>query len=429
MPSALEEYRRTYGARLRAELSGVPPQTYNSALAQNDPRFRSPMTEDQATPGDGTYVPPQDPVEPMEPGGTADPTGGQDMGGPMGQDSALDSSQQPKNGGGYTFRDMYKDAPNKVKEAQVDKLEEALKRGNETIDSAYDELERQLGTRPDKKKLSRQEKGMLLMEFGLNVLANNKKGFGAIGMAGGKALANYNEMATGPQKDYDQTKAAVDVARAKSKVKLAEGSALENLKQPASVGSRLPGRFTGDDGFVYFYDENGQVQQAKDAAGKPIKASQQDSAMRPNDFDVKRKAYLEVFGVDPKTGQPLTGLARVRVEQDAVEFAADRGTTIDDLDLDILAERSADEEMKADAYRDLTSEQREAKRSEIATSRRLRLKRPVRSYLEPNEPKRGRPDIKARKFSSIQEAREAFKRGEIKAGDLIEVNGVVDTVE
>jgi hypothetical protein len=61
--------------------------------------------------------------------------------------------------------------------------------------------------------------------------------------------------------------------------------------------------------------------------------------------------------------------------------------------------------------------------------RRGGLKRPTRSYLEPNEPSRLGPRKPVRKFSSEQEAREAYRRGEIRTGDRINVNGVEDVVE
>lgn len=440
--SALEEYSRNYGAKLRSALGGGPTpggfaqsEENKAFVDQNDPQFRQPNQGPQ--PGAGPYIPPQDPVVPMEPGGSADPGGGQDMGGPISMGSELegDPEQPPASaleGGkqkGFGFRDAWKQAPEQARQKELTKLEQSLKQANQTIDDAYDDLERQMGTKPEKKKkLSREEKGMLLMEFGLNVLANNKKGFGAIGEAGGKALKSYNQMSQGPYKEYEETRGAIAGARAGSKVKVAEASALESLKSPKGEGSRLPGRFTGDDGFVYFYDENGQAKKAVGEDGKPIKANQNESQVRPSDFETKRKSYLEVYGFDVN-GKPLEGLAKREAEQDAIEFAGDRGSTIDDLDLDILAETSADKEMGADAYRDLTPDQREAQRAKIAAARRGRLKKPIRSRLQPSaEPGRGRP-TGTRKFASEADAKAAFQRGEISVGDTITVNGVTGPVE
>jgi hypothetical protein len=447
--SALEEYGRNYGAKLRAALNGQPlgsalvadpnaaPGQPNGPPDMGDgPMSRMPQQGQQK--GQGAYIPPEDPVVPMEPGGTADPGGGQDMGGPMDSAMAQDQGGTGEPGsamekkGGYSFRQMWKDAPEKVKEKELTKLEQSLKQGNQTIDDAYADLEKQLGTRPDKHKLTRQEKGMLLMEFGLNVLANNKKGIGAIGAAGGQALKGYSELSTGPQKDYDATLGAVRGAKARDKVDLAKQSALEGVKVSKEQAMRLPGRFTGEDGTVYFYDEMGEVKQALDEKGKPIKGEMDKGGEGGRGFESESKynKYMEIYGVDPNTGEPLTGLALQKAKQDALDFANDRGASIDDLDLDILAETSADKEMGADAYRDLTPEQRELRRNQIADARRKRLRRPVRSALEPRgEPRRGPPSGGKRRFASEADAKAAFQRGDIQVGDVIIVNGVEGPVE
>jgi hypothetical protein len=450
MPSALEEYSRNYGAKLRAALGGgiqsslvedpkaAPGQPNGRPQMGDSPLARMPPN-DEGT-GEGAYIPPEDPVVPMEPGGSADPEGGQDMGGPMSSPLAQGGSNEPGSAmetkkGGYTFRKMYGEAPEPVKTQQVDKLEEALKKGNETIDSAYDELVKQLGAAPEKnKKLSRQEKGMLLMEFGLNVLANNKKGFGGIGAAGGQALKSYNDMSTGPRKDYDATRGAIEGARARDKTKLATESALAGIKAREPAAGKLPGRFTGDDGNVYFYDQDGKVQPALDEAGKPIKAAAKDrlgEGGKEFESDAKYKRYMEIYGTDPRTGQPLEGLALQKVKQDALDFSNDRGRTLDDLDLDLEASKSADDFIRsqADLFRDMTPDQVNEYRNKLVKERRGGLKRPTRSYLEPNEPSRLGPRKPVRKFTSEQEAREAYRRGEIRTGDRINVNGVEDVVE
>lgn len=440
--SALEEYSRTYGEKLRSALTGGgispgsalaedPSAPRGSPNGQPDLGDMNPMADaarrresSALESGRGPYVPEQDPIVPREPGGTNDPEGGDDMGGPMAQQSALGGE------GGYSFRKMWKDAPAAAKAKEVDKLEQSLKRGNQTIDQAYDDLEKQLGTQPEKKrKLSREEKGMLLMEFGLNVLANNKKGLGAIGEAGGKALKGYRELSEGPYEDYQRTKGAVAGARAQSKVKLAEASALESIKQPKEMAGKLPGKFVGDDGYVYFYDEDGKAKKALDEQGKPIKGQASEgggSAGRSFESDSKYNRYMEIYGVDPRTGEPLTGLALQQVKQDALDFANDRGNSIDDLDLDIQAERSADDYMKTNSmlYERMTASQLETERNRIADARRKRLKRPTRSRLQPGggEPTRGRPGA-MRSFATEADAQAAVDRGEIQRGDTIRIGG------
>lgn len=441
MPSKLlEDYSRNYGSKLASALNGGSLVSALAPIPENEPTGEGVDTSDVYMPmGEpGTNDPDPNHRSPRSPGwentysqlDAGGGTDGSDYEEPM--DPGMSSQIEPPEEGGLSFRKAFKEAPESVQKQQMSKLEETLKRGNQTIDSAYDDLVKQLGAPPDKnRKLSRKEKGMLLMEFGLKMLANSKKGLAtAAGEAGSQTLNSYQDMKEGPVQQYNQSRSLIEAARASDKTKLATQSAIEGIKDRGSSASRLPGRFTGEDGNVYFYDEEGQIQQATDASGKPIKASKNDSGIRPNDFEVKRNAYMEVFGKDPNTGEKLTGLSLQRAMRDAVEFAGDRGSTLDDLDLDIQAERSADEEMKADAYRDMTPEQREAKRNEIAGSRRSRLRRPTRSYTPGTpEPRRGPPSAIVRKFATEADARAAFRRGEIKVGDTISVNGTTGPVE
>lgn len=434
-PSMLQDYMSTYGQKLRSALFGtnavIQPPPDDSPI-QSRPSGRAP------------YVPPQDPTIPIEPGGTNDPDGGDDMGGPSALASGSDdmdlqdpgmsqgSALEPK-GKGVSFRDAWDKTSKDTQQQQVSKLEETLKRGNQTIDSAYDELVKKLGAPPDKnRKLSRNEKGMLLMEFGLSMLANSRKGLAtAAGEAGSQTFGSYAQMKMAPEQNYNSAMASVEAARARDKTNLATTSALESVKAKSPNGS-LPGKFTGDDGFVYFYGPDGQAQKATDENGKPIRGqvSKGGEGGRGFESDAKFERYMEIYGVDPNSGKPLTGLALQRAKQDALEFANDRGSTIDDLDLDILAESSADKEMGADAYQDLTPEQRNAQRNKIAGERRSRLKKKPRSYLETPEPRRGAPGAGIKKsFASEADAQAAYNRGEIQKGDRIRVAGVEGPVE
>lgn len=433
--SLLQDYMSQYGQKLRSALFGT------NAVIQPPPNDSPIQNRDQ---GRAPYVPPQDPMAPTEPGGTTDPNGGDDMGGPsalssgsdgmepqdpgMSQDSALD-----QKGKGLSFRDAWDKTSKDTRDQQVTKLEETLKRGNQTIDSAYDELVKKLGAPPDKnRKLSRDEKGMLLMEFGLSMLANSRKGLAtAAGEAGGQTFGSYAQMKVGPQQNYDSAMASIEAARARDKTNLATTSALESVKAK-SPGGALPGKFIGDDGFVYFYGQDGTAQKALDENGKPIKGQVNKGGENGRGFesDAKYSRYMEIYGVDPNSGKPLTGLALQRAKQDALEFANDRGSTIDDLDLDIIAENSADKEMGADAYQDMTPEQRSAQRNKIASERRGRLKKKTRSYLETTEPRRGTPSGGIKKsFATQADAQAAYNRGEIQKGDRIRVAGVEGPVE
>src|SRR5690606_36703825 len=76
--------------------------------------------------------------------------------------SDLAAAAGPQQQPGRSFQDHWQATPPEQQKKAVDELEGALKRANETIDSAYDEMIRQLGARPNN-KLSRLDKGMLLM--------------------------------------------------------------------------------------------------------------------------------------------------------------------------------------------------------------------------------------------------------------------------
>lgn len=432
--SLLADYATNYSAKLRAAL-GIPSTPKPSALAPQTPPAPTGGSPDMSA------APTMDQQDP----GSADPSGGMappvqqpmseldgDAEQPM-QQSALEGGDKGK--GGYSFRQAFKDAPKEAREQQVTKLEATLKQGNQTIDQAYDEMVKQLGAPPEKhKKLSREEKGMLLMEFGMSMLANSRKGFAtAAGEAGSQTLGSYAQMSQGPALQYDASRAAIEGARTKDKATLARQSALESVKTPPGGGSKLPGKFTGEDGYVYFYDENGVAKKATDESGKPIKGDVSGGASaRGFESDSKYKRYLEIYGVNPLSGEPLSGIDLERVKRDALDFANDRGASIDDLDLDIKAEDSADKEMGADAYRDLTPEQREIQRNKIADDRRKRLTRPNqrRSALGgQSEPHRGGGKAAPKRYNSENDARAAAARGDIQRGDTVIINGEEATVE
>lgn len=439
--SLLADYAANYGHKLKAALGFAPEPQQPSALAPPPPNTTPipnvPSGEGPDTIAD-TYVDPEEPGSAMEPmpvdGRTRDLGGGTD-----GMDAV--AAQPPSaledggEGGGYSFRQAFKDAPPDAQKQQVTKLEETLKRGNQTIDSAYDDMVKQLGAPPEKnKKLSREEKGMLLMEFGMAMLANSRKGFAtAAGEAGSQTLGSYAQMTQGPGQQYTANRAAIEGARARDKSKLATQSALESVKTPGGAASRLPGKFTGEDGYVYFYDESGNAKKALDDAGKPIKGDVSGGASaRGFESDSKYARYMEIYGVNPVDGKPLTGVELARVKRDALDFANDRGSSTDDLDLDMRAETSADAEMRADTYQDMSPDEREAQRNRIADARRKRLVRPQQRHSAlggRTEPGRGGPRGPKKRFNSEADAKAAFLRGEIAVGDTIIVNGVEGPVE
>lgn len=429
MPSILEDYARNYGSKLASALNGgmqsLQPQPPQTGPISQEPGGEGPFVGEG--PPESGYEPGSadpDPIRRISTGGGSPLAGGQEE-----QEEGSALGETPTQGG-VTFRDTFKKAPASVQNQQLTKLEKALAQGNQTIDSAYDDLVKQLGAPPDRnRKLGRKEKGMLLMEFGLSMLANSRKGLAtAAGQAGGETLGTYAQMKNAPADQYAANRSAIEASRAKDKTALARASALEGMKSP-SAGS-LPGKFVGDDGYVYFYDQNGQVQQAKDQNGKAIKGQAgANGSDRGFESDAKYKKYMEIYGVDPNTGQPLTGLALQRAKQDALEFANDRGASVDDVDLDLQSEKSADDFIRSnnDLFRDMTPDQVNEKRNQIADERRRRLRKKPSSYLSPNEPTRGRKT--GRSFASEADAQAALERGDIRSGDQVTIGGRPATVD
>lgn len=106
-----------------------------------------------------------------------------------------------------SFESLFRKMPEKEQDHHVDQLERQV--GD--INRAYDQMQQQLGQRPDT-KLTRREKGMLIMEFGLQLMSQSgatKSGGnlgGAIGDAGVNTIGSYRDLMKekrGEQQTYD----------------------------------------------------------------------------------------------------------------------------------------------------------------------------------------------------------------------------------
>src|SRR5690606_7783162 len=173
------------------------------------------------------------------------------------------SSIDGSGGGAVSFQQLRDQMTPEQEKQSVDNLEKKL---GVSIDRAYDELVAQLGTRPSG-KLSREDKGMLLMEFGLAMLANSRPGESdaeAAGVAGSKALGSYRDMTRGRQQAYDSQLAAINAGRAKAKSSLAEKLAVEQAKAIGKAeaderrASELAGTFETADG-IYGRTRGGDI--------------------------------------------------------------------------------------------------------------------------------------------------------------------------
>lgn len=104
-----------------------------------------------------------------------------------------------------SFQSHFMRQPEKEQASQIDELEQKVG----SIDRAYQQMSQQLGQRPST-KLSRKEKGMLIMEFGLQLMSQSAAGAhggdfgGAVGDAGLNTLKSYRNQKAGKQKQADQ---------------------------------------------------------------------------------------------------------------------------------------------------------------------------------------------------------------------------------
>lgn len=273
--SMLSDYLQQYGSRLQSFLhspvTGQVPATLSDAAAQPAAPM-SALRQQSSAPVQGTAPTPQ-------------------------SDSGLSS----EGSGEYSFSAMWQRTSDEERDRFTKQLEAQLKRGNQTIDSAYDEMIRQLGARPAG-KLSRQDKAALLMEFGLSLMANaaryGENVGGAIGAAGLQTLGRYQQLTTGRQQEYDAKVAAINTERAKAKSALAEKFGLEGVKGQSEIAkaginarqkdldaqrraSEISGTVTTEGGDVYGYTRSGRTSLLRDEGGQPIKERPKSEPLVP----------------------------------------------------------------------------------------------------------------------------------------------------
>lgn len=247
--SALSDYMSTYGSRLQS------------------------MLHSPVNPGPGAA-----------PGA---PAMGPTSGAPAIPGSAMQPSAGTASGEGLSFADLWSRTPEPERKQFVDRLDQTLKKGNQTIDSAYDEMIAKLGTRPSG-KLSRQDKAALIMEFGLALMANSARGKygddlgGALGASGLQTMDRYQQMTRGRQQAFDAQVGAINAARSKAKSALAEKVATEGVKGDSEIakaalterarGNEISGTITSEGGDVYGYTRGGRASALRDVeTGQPIK--------------------------------------------------------------------------------------------------------------------------------------------------------------
>src|SRR5206468_485653 len=174
--SPMEDYIRSYGARLQSLLAGQPgsgalapveagegggspagPSALDTAAQPSDlgpDLYRNTGEARSAQPPQNAAPTPQN---------AAPPAGSQGAPQPGASPGAA------PGGKGTSLRDAWYAQSQEVRQQNLDKLQNHLKAAHQTIDSAYDTMMKQLGGRPDA-SLTKQDKGMLLMEFGMRMM-------------------------------------------------------------------------------------------------------------------------------------------------------------------------------------------------------------------------------------------------------------------
>lgn len=426
--SPMDDYMANYGARLQSLLdgNGMAP----SAMAAS----QGAGPGSALVPGQAAAAGIDRPQLPQAGGGAAVGPGG----GPA--------------SGGTSFRDKWAQTSDEQKKQATDDLEKQLKQGNETIDSAYNGLIKQLGERPGPDtKLSREDKGMILMEFGLSLMVNSSgKPYGpnlgaAVGASGLQAMQSHLGRRRQERDDFDKQSTAINLRRADAKADLAKQSALEARSEARDdrradrENSQLVGIVTQPDNSVVGYTRGGQASVLELPGGKSVQAKPKPvgtGAGGPRTLAEERRyqMYMETYGKDAN-GQPLTGAQLDTVKKRALQFSADpKASVLSDNELRSMAERSADAFQKSNwaQFRDMKPDEIKKWRDKAADENYKRLKAGEDASMELPPPPQKAPGrgssgksalASPRAYTSMDQIRSALASKEVSMGDTVMLNG------
>jgi hypothetical protein len=375
-------------------------------------------------------------------GGASQPTGQGTAAGAGGRSAQGDQQS-------YGFRDLWNDLSAKQRKQQTDELAVQLKAGRKTIDSAYQDMIGQLGVRPQA-GLTRQDKGMLLMEFGLRLMQHSASpaqgGYGAnFGAAVGAAGAETMQQAMGLRQQHEQR--AYDYDRLKQQMAIARGRDLANLQSRSVLESGRDFRaMNREDALMersaFQQSEANQRQQSaldeRRQQGDANRAAADARARnRPNApgrgtggrgtaAQSNYQLYLDTFGKDAN-GTPLTGTALQSAKEQALAFASNpHAYRVSVPQATQLAQTAADKWMAAnrDSFLGMKPDQLQAEHDRVFNETRQRLLRsgnaaPVSALVSALAPAGQQPQT----FASSQDAQAAYQAGRVKAGDVVVVGG------
>lgn len=232
--SPMEQYMADYAPRLQSMLEGgsYDPSAWGAQDGQ--------MIPASSGLGPDLYPGPQPSALAMRAmnqsggaGATQPSAGPSQSAGPPG--AALQQQGQ-SDGQQIGFRDLYNGQSAAQRKELIGNLEDHLKTADQSIDGAYKQMMQQLGQRPVV-GLSKQDKGMLLMEFGLHMMQNSSGKFGygqdvgaAVGASGVQTLQSARglmQAKQGQQLQYDKLQQQLAIAQGREKSALAGRMALE----------------------------------------------------------------------------------------------------------------------------------------------------------------------------------------------------------
>lgn len=407
--SPLAQYMANYGQRLQSLLAsdqtgGAPDQS--GAPAGQDLGLDTYQANPQPFGANAGQPPP----DPGQQGGQGAPA----PGGTPAPKSALGAAATDQPGAegdkkGTSFRDLWQKQSADQRKEYIDKLQKHLDATNQTINSAYDKMMQQLGGKPST-DISKQEKGMLLMEFGLHMMANSRGqqqggggGMGTnlganIGESGLQTMQSAKDLRAGKiaqAQQYEKLSQQGAIAHERDVTNLASRSALEQGRdiraagaQDASIvradmqqqgaGERNSARITGaaertatteagknkraamgtgnvtrtvtsDDGSTYGLTKGGQMIPLKDSSGNQVKAAPGGSGgPKQTAAQANYALYMSTFGKD-KDGNDLSGDDLQQAREKALEYAANpkAAAALTDSQMRQMSEKSADAQIRA----------------------------------------------------------------------------------
>lgn len=400
--SPLQQYMSNYGERLQSLLAGDPAAGQDVPPGQNlGPDMYQPNPQPF---GPNAGQPPPDPGQPAP-----DQSAQQGKPAPQSALGAAAGEQPSGDKGGASFRDLWQKQSAAQRKEYIDKLQTHLDTTNQTINSAYDKMMQQLGGRPST-DISKQDKGMLLMEFGLHMMANSRGqqqggggGLGTnlganIGQSGLETLQSAKGLKAqkiAGQQNYDKRAQDLAIAHSRDVTSLASRSALEEGRdlraagaqdasiarvtaQQAGADTRNTDRIeaagkrteiteagknkragmqfgqvtrtvTAEDGSTYGLTKGGQMVPLKDAKGAQIKAMPGGAGgAKQTAAQANYQLYMDTFGKDSE-GNDLEGDELQDARQKALEYAANpkAAAPLTDSQMREMAEKSANTQIRA----------------------------------------------------------------------------------